>query len=66
MYIDNTIINEWVDFLKNRDYSENTIQNYTTDLKLFLNFIRLKKADYTITENDINFKMIENRKTYLR
>ena len=66
MYIDNTIINEWIQFLYNRDYSQNTIDNYKSDLKLFFNFIRLEKSDYTIEENDITLKNIENRKTYLR
>lgn len=65
MYIDNNIILEWIQFLHNRNYSENTIENYKSDFKIFLNYIRLSKSDYNISENDINLKAIEGYRTYL-
>ena len=65
MIIDNNIIHQWIQFLLNRDFSENTIQNYRSDFRVFINYIRLEKADYTITEDDINLKMIEGYRTYL-
>ena len=66
MIIDQKIKQEFIEYLKNRDYSINTLQNYTTDLKLFFNFIRLKKSDFIIHDSDITLQNIENRKTYLR
>ena len=66
MYITQKIIHERIEYLQNRDYSQNTIQNYTTDIKLFLNFIKLEKSDFEILDSDITLKIIENRKTYLR
>ena len=47
MYITQELLNEREQFLRNRDFSENTILNYKADTKLFLNFIRLQnKAHY--------------------
>lgn len=65
MYITQELLNERKQFLINRDYSGNTIDNYTTDMKLFINFIRLETLGYTIEENDITLGMIERWKTYL-
>ena len=39
MIIDQKIIYEFIEYLKNRDYSQNTVQSYTTDLKLFFNLL---------------------------
>lgn len=65
MIIDQNIFQQWIQFLRNRNYSENTIDNYKSDFKLFLNYIRLQKSDYTITENDITMEIIERWRTYL-
>lgn len=65
MYITQELLNERKQFLINRDYSGNTIDNYTTDMKLFINFIRLETLGYTVEENDITLGMIERWKTYL-
>lgn len=66
MIIDQKIIYEFIEYLKNRDYSQNTVQSYTTDLKLFFNFLRLEKSDFKILDDDITLRNIENWKTYLR
>lgn len=65
MIIDQNIFQQWIQFLRNRNYSENTIDNYKSDFKLFLNYIRLQKSDYTIMENDITMEIIEKWRTYL-
>ena len=65
MIIDQNILQQWIQFLRNRNYSENTIENYKSDFKLFLNYIRLQKSDYTISENDITMEIIEKWRTYL-
>lgn len=65
MIIDQNIFQQWIQFLRNRNYSENTIDNYKSDFKLFLNYIRLQKSDYIIMENDITMEIIEKWRTYL-
>ena len=65
MYITQELLNERKQFLINRNYSGNTIDNYTTDMKLFINFIRLETLGYTVEENQITLGMIERWKTYL-
>ena len=40
--------------------------NYETDVKTFINYLRLEKLGYTIDTREINLMKIENRKTYLR
>lgn len=65
MYITKELLEERKQFLINRDYSKNTIENYLQDMKLFLNYLRLETLGYTIQENDITLAKIEKWKTYL-
>lgn len=65
MLLTKHLFNEWINFLHNRDYSENTIQNYSADMKLFTDFIKLEKRVYTVEEKEITMKKIEEWKTYL-
>jgi hypothetical protein len=50
----------------NKEFSINTISNYETDVKLFLNYLRLKTQGSIVKENEITLMEIEKRKTYLR
>lgn len=50
----------------NKEFSINTIQNYETDVKTFINYLRLEKLGYTVDTNEITLIEIEKRKTYLR
>lgn len=54
---------EW---MLNKNFSVNTMQNYESDVNLFLNYLRLKKGVYTITTEKITLTAIEEWKTYLR
>lgn len=65
MYITIELLEERKQFLMNRNYSGNTIESYTQDLKLFINFLRLETLGYTIQENDLTLAKIEKWKTYL-
>lgn len=65
MEITKQLLMEWRQFLYNREFSENTIQNYTTDVNLFLNYLKIESGVFTINENEITIKNIESRKTYL-
>ena len=49
----------------NKQFSLNTIQNYETDLKLFINYRRLNNSVSTIQSENLTLKEIEERKTYL-
>ena len=42
MYITDRTIEEWIQFLTNRQFSENTKYNYKSDLKLFLNRFKIQ------------------------
>lgn len=52
-------------YLKNRDYSENTLQNYKSDLKLFSKWYMLENRVNSIEIDKIWLIDIEKRKTYL-
>lgn len=65
MQLTKQLINERISFLYNRNYSEKTIQNYSSDMKLFTDYLKLEKWVYTIDENEITMRSIESRKTYL-
>jgi integrase/recombinase XerD len=65
MQLTKQLMNEWISFLYNRNYSENTIQNYSSDMKLFTDYLKLEKWVYTIDENEITMRNIERWKTYL-
>lgn len=65
MKITNELLLERVQHLENDQYAVNTIENYFTDMKLFLEFIRHEKAVDTISSNEIRLIEIENWKTTL-
>lgn len=65
MELTKELLLEWRQFLYNRNFSENTIQNYTTDLDLFLKYLKLEKGILTIRDEEITLRNIEGRKTYL-
>ena len=68
MYITDDTIQEWIQFLTNRQFSENTKYNYKSDLKLFLNRFKIQNwytIGDTISLEKIRLIDIENRKTYL-
>jgi len=65
MKLTKQLLDERTQFLYNRDYSENTILNYTSDVKLFLNFLKIWMWDFTVDEKKITMKTIEEWKTYL-
>lgn len=65
MYITNELLFERKQFLKNRNYSNNTIESYGTSIKLFLNYLRIDCKRFDIEEKDITNARIEKRKTYL-
>lgn len=49
----------------NKQFSMNTIQNYETDLKLFINYWRIKNNGKSMESWNLTLMEIENRKTYL-
>ena len=69
MKITNKILLEWIQHLENNQYSENTMENYFTDVKLFLEFLKnnqnWENVGTFIDENKIRLTEIENRKTIL-
>lgn len=66
MIITNELQREYKNYLINKNFSTNTIQNYTSDLKNFLNFIKNKNGLGIVQENGITIKEIESYKMYLR
>jgi site-specific recombinase XerD len=42
MYITENVVEEWLQYLSNRDFSEDTKNNYKSDLKLFLNRFKIQ------------------------
>lgn len=42
MYITDKTIEEWIQFLTNRQFSENTKYNYKSDLKMFLKWLLIQ------------------------
>ena len=66
MKITNQLLFEWKEWMLNKEFSINTISNYETDVKLFLNYLRLKTQGSIVNENEITLMEIEKRKTYLR
>ena len=65
MEITNELIAERKQHLLNKCYSEKTIQNYWTDVKMFLKNLRLKSWVLNVDLWEITLKEIENRTTYL-
>ena len=65
MEVTKQLLDERTQFLYNRNYAENTIQNYISDMRLFLNYLKIWNRINTISENKITIKNIEEWKTYL-
>ena len=63
--ITNEILREFKNYLNNKQFSINTIQNYTSDLNNFLNFIKSRNGLGIVSENEITMKEIESYKTLL-
>ena len=69
MYITEKVIEEWQDFLSNRNYSIKTKNNYKSDLKIFLKWLLIQEWETIgslIDLEKITLKRIENRTTYLQ
>jgi len=66
MQITNELLFNRKERMLNKDFSINTIMNYETDVKTFINYLRLEKLGYTIDTNKITLIEIEKWKTYLR
>ena len=66
MEITNELLWERKLFLDNREYSYNTIQNYFSDVKIFLKYLMLKNKGNTVNCEEITLKQIENRTSYLK
>lgn len=65
MKITNELLLEWVQYLENNQYAENTIENYFTDVKLFIEWLKNKNKIQTVTSENLRLIEIENRKTVL-
>lgn len=65
MKITNELLLEWLQHLENNQYAENTIENYFTDVKLFIERFKNKNRIQTVTTEDLRLVEIENRKTVL-
>lgn len=63
--IDNTLVSDWANYLNNRDYSRNTIDNYTSDVKQFLKWISLKNGIIFCDTEHITLPMVEQWRNYL-
>jgi len=66
MIITNELLHKWMEYLANKWYSITTVSSYNTNLKLFLNYLRIKNSVATLTENDLSYIEIQNRITYLK
>ena len=66
MKITNEILREYKNRLINKNFSTNTIQNYTWDIEKFLNFIKNRNGLGIVSENEITMKEIESYKTVLQ
>ena len=65
MKITNELLLERLQHLENSNYAENTITNYFTDAKLFIEFLKHEKQINTIDIDDLTMIEIEKRKTVL-
>ena len=63
MEITNNLLLEWRQWLWNRQYSQNTIDNYFSDVKLFAKWLLLN--DYMADSNSISLRSLEQWRTYL-
>ena len=53
MEITNELLFKRKERMLNKQFSINTIQNYETDVKTFINYIRLEKLGYTVDTNEM-------------
>lgn len=65
MEITRDLIAERKQWMLNKQFSKNTIQNYETDLNLFIKWIRLKTWGITVWTEEISLLEVEHWKTYL-
>lgn len=65
MKITNELLLGRIQHLENNQYSENTIENYFTDVKLFLERFKNKNTILTVSSDDLTLIEIENWKTTL-
>lgn len=65
MKITNELLLERLQYLENKQFAENTIANYFTDVKLFIEFMKHEKWVHTIDVEDLTMIEIERRKTVL-
>ena len=65
MKITNELLLGRIQHLENNQYSENTIENYFTDVKLFLERLKNKNTILTVSSDDLTLVEIENWKTTL-
>ena len=65
MKITNELLLERLQYLENKQFAENTIANYFTDVKLFIEFMKHERGVKTIDVEDLTMIMIEKWKTVL-
>lgn len=65
MEITNKLLLDRLQHLENNQYSENTIGNYLSDVKLFLEFMKNKNTVGAVYVENLSLIEIENRKTTL-
>lgn len=65
MKITNELLLQRLQHLENNQYAETTIENYFTDVKLFLERLKQKNGIETVTTEDLRLIEIENWKTVL-
>ena len=65
MIITNALLLERMQHLQTKQYSENTIERYFTDVKLFLEYLKNKNAVSTVSSEQITLLEIDKRKITL-
>ncbi len=65
MKITNELLLERMQYLENKQYASSTIEGYFTDVKLFMEYFKNKKAVSTVYSEDLTLIEIERRKTIL-
>lgn len=59
MKISNELTLEWLRYMEDNQFSENTIENYFTDVKFFLEYIKSKNQVKTVSSEDLTLLQIE-------
>lgn len=65
MKITNELLLERLKHLENKQYASNTIENYFTDVKLFLEFVKSDLTVETVVSEDLTLLEIEKWKNVL-